>query len=294
MKSNIQLFLEHTAQSFLSLAKVVIQSKFRSPMPPKSKQNCIILANGPSLKDSLRQNPDAFDKEKYDLFCVNYFANTDFYERLKPNYCVLIAPEYWVEEFEDISTILQKRTQLFENIEAKTDWEMTILIPWEAKKSKAWKELFKNKPNIHIQYFNRTPVEGCTSINHFLFKHRLGMPRPHNVLLPSIWLTINMHYQNIYLVGSDHSWLPEISVNDQNEVLINQKHFYDDTTSVPKPMRKATGKRKLYEVLEKFMLAFKGYFILNKYAKTKGVKIWNSTPNSFIDAFERKEIVKEP
>lgn len=290
MKSNIQLFLENSAQSALSIAKVLILSKFRSPMPSKTKDNCIILANGPSLKESLRQNPAAIDKSKYDLFCVNYFANTDFYEKLQPNYCVLIAPEYWVDEFEDITTIIEKRTQLFNNIEEKTHWEMTILIPWEAKKSKTWRTLFQDKPNIKVHYFNRTPVEGCQSVNHFLFKRHLGMPRPHNVLLPSIWLTINMLYQNIYLIGADHSWLPEISVTSNNEVLINQKHFYDNTTSVPKPMRKATGKRKLYEVLEKFMLAFKGYFILKGYAKTKGVKIWNSTPNSFIDAFERKDV----
>ncbi len=290
MKSSIQLFLEHTAQSMLSIAKVVIQSKFRSPMPPKSKQNCIILANGPSLNDSIRQNPTAFDKDKCDLFCVNYFANTDFYQKLQPNYYVLIAPEYWVEQFEDISTIIQKRTQLFQNIETKTDWEMTLFIPQEAKKAKAWQGLFRNKPNIRIHYFNRTPVEGCELVNHFLFKHHLGMPRPHNVLLPSIWLTINMHYQNVTLLGADHSWLPEISVNAQNEVLLNQKHFYDHTTSVPRQMRKATGKRRLYEMLEKFMLSFKGYLILNKYAKTKGVKVWNATPNSFIDAFERRKV----
>ena len=277
------------AQSFLSIAKVLIQSKFHSPMPPKIKQDCILLGNGPSLKESLRQYSTFFDSNKYDLFCVNYFANTDFYEQLKPAYYVLIAPEYWVSEFEDISIILQKREQLFKNIEAKTDWKMTLLVPWEAKKSKAWQGLFKDNPNIQVHHFNRTPVEGSQIINHFLFRNRLGMPRPHNVLLPSIWLSINMEYQNIHLIGADHSWLPEISVTDQNEVLINQKHFYDNTTSVPKPMRKATGKRKLYEVLEKFTLAFKGYFILKDFAATKNVKIWNLTPNSFIDAFDRKK-----
>lgn len=290
MKSNIQLFLEHTAQSVLSLAKVVIQSKFRSPIPPKSKQNCIILANGPSLKDSLQENPSVFSKEKYDLFCVNYFANSDFYQKLQPNYYVMIAPEYWVDEFEDISTIIEKRTELFRNIEAKTDWELDLFIPWEAKKSKTWKDLFKNKPNIHIHYFNRTPIEGCRSINHFLFRCHLGMPRPHNVLIPSLFIGINMEYQNIYLIGADHSWIPLIFVTSQNDVLFTNQHFYEEKKLKPHPMRKATGKRKLHEVLDKFMLTFKGYFILKSYAKTKKVKIWNATPSSFIDAFDRRKI----
>ncbi len=289
MKSKIQTSLENAALSFLSIAKVVIASKFHSPMPSKNKKDCIILANGPSLKDSIRQNPDVYNKENYDLLCVNYFPNTDFYTQLQPSYCVLLAPEYWVAEFADISNIIKQREELFKNIEAKTTWEMTILIPWEAKKTKLWQNLFKDKPNIHIHYFNRTPVEGWQPINRFLFRHNLGMPRPHNVLLPSIWLTINMQYQNIYLIGADHSWLPEISVTDDNQVLINQKHFYDNSTSVPKPMLKATGHRKLYEILDKFTLAFKGYFILKDYASTKNVKIWNATPNSFIDAFDRKK-----
>lgn len=288
MKSKIQLFLEDSAQSVLSLAKVLIASKFRSPLPSKTNKDCIILANGPSLKESLATHHHILDKSKYDFFCVNFFANSEFYEQTQPSFYMMIAPEYWVSEFADIEDVIRKREELFQHIREKTTWDLTIFIPWEAKKTDVWKGLFEDKPNIKVCYFNRTPVEGMTRINHFLFRNRLGMPRPHNVLLPSIWTGINMGYENMYIFGADHSWLPEISVTEKNEVLINQKHFYDNTTSVPKKMLKATGYRKLHEILEKFVLAFRGYFILKDFGATKGVKIWNSTPKSFIDAFDRK------
>ncbi len=288
MKSKIQLFLEDTAQSALSVAKVLIASKFRSPLPSKTNKNCIILANGPSLRGSLQAHHSVLDKRKYDFFCVNFFANSDFYEQTQPNYYMMIAPEYWVSEFADIEDVIRKREELFEHIKAKTTWDLTIFIPWEAKKTDVWKGLFQDKPNIKVCYFNRTPVEGMTGINHFLFRNHLGMPRPHNVLLPSIWTGINMGYENIYIFGADHSWLPEISVTENNEVLLHNKHFYDRNSSTAKKVLKASGYRKLYELLEKFVLTFKGYFILKDYAATKEIKIWNSTPKSFIDAFDRK------
>jgi hypothetical protein len=41
-------------------------------------------------------------------------------------------------------------------------------------------------------------------------------------------------------------------------------------------------------MLEKFVMAFKSYHYIEKYAQWNKTKIWNGTPNSFIDAFERK------
>ena len=51
------------------------------------------------------------------------------------------------------------------------------------------------------------------------------------------------------------------------------------------------GHRKMHEILEKWMLAFKGYFFIKEYAvNKKKSKIINITPNSYIDAFDRKNL----
>ena len=135
MKSKIQLFLEDSAQSALSIAKVLIASKFRSPLPSKTSKDCIILANGPSLKSSLAKYNHIRDKSKYDFFCVNQFANTDFYEQMQPNYYVLNAPEYWVAEFADIANII-RNDNAFATCQVEHAWKWLIGRVFHSSESK--------------------------------------------------------------------------------------------------------------------------------------------------------------
>ena len=73
-----------------------------------------------------------------------------------------------------------------------------------------------------------------------------GMPRPHNVLIPSIILSMRMGFKKIYLAGADHSWLKEIFVSEDNEVFLTQKHFYDEKKAEARTMDKlGKGSRKL-------------------------------------------------
>jgi hypothetical protein len=99
--------------------------------------------------------------------------------------------------------------------------------------------------------------------------------------------------KDIILLGVGHTWLRDLTVTENNEVLLNQKHFYDKGKSEAKPLdKRGTGSRNLFEVLSKFTLAFYGYFIIRDYADKLKVKIFNGTEDSFIDAFERKSIEK--
>ncbi|NJL74615.1 MAG: hypothetical protein HC892_05805 [Saprospiraceae bacterium] len=120
------------------------------------------------------------------------------------------------------------------------------------------------------------------------------MPRPHNVLIPSLMLAINIGFKEIFVVGADHSWLEELTVNENNEALLHQKHFYDEESSKPEYMyRQGKRPRKLHEILEKFMLSFRAYFDIREYSESKEVQIWNATPKSYIDAFERNTLPKK-
>jgi len=104
-------------------------------------------------------------------------------------------------------------------------------------------------------------------------------------------ILIYLNYKIIYIIGADHSWLPEITVNDKNEALINQKHFYDENESRPEKMQDYISRpRKLHEIIHKFYLTFKGYWIIKEYAANKNVSVYNASEISMIDAFERKEI----
>jgi hypothetical protein len=235
------------------------------------------------------------------LLCVNYFARTDEYRLLKPTYYVITSLEYFFHE--DKKDFAIERRKTLESIAQNTTWPLILFIPAKAKSEKDWKGIFKNNHNIKIYYFNTTPISGSRAFTTFCYTFNWGMPRPHNVLIPSLILSINMKFSNIYVCGADHSWLKEIYVDHDNEVLLSQKHFYDKQAekqsqyrdmSVAQPMYHggSNDKRRLHEVLEKFYYTFRSYWNIKDYAEVKAVKIYNITPKSYIDAFQRLKISK--
>ncbi|MCX7862503.1 MAG: hypothetical protein N2449_05865 [Bacteroidales bacterium] len=277
-------FIVKLGQTIISIVRILFLTRF---IPSIKKENnhseCLILTNGPSLNTSIENNLQ-FTTDKI-LFCVNFFPNTPYYEQLKPRYHVISAPELWLPQAKHPYPKLSE--ELFNNIAQKTTWKLTILIPFAAKKYTQWREKLVQNSNVEIEYYNPTPIEGFRWFCHAMYHMQWGMPRPHNVLIPSLMLAMKKGFKSIYIWGADHSWLKEISVDEQNQVLVNQKHFYDENTAKPQPMNKLKGTRKLHEVLIKFVHAFKGYWEIEEYAKQKNITIWNATPHSFIDAFKR-------
>ncbi len=274
-------------QSFLSILKIFIRSKYFVTIPKTSKAKCLILGNGPSAKkdmDILLENQ--FD---LDILCLNKFPDTPFYEQIKPRHFVIVSTEFWKKgAIEEYNT---NRDNMIKAFIKKTSWPVNFFLPAAAKKDKAFMEQFQSNTFINPVFFNTTPVEGNKTISHLLFNLKLGSPRPHNVLIPSILNMIWMQYKEIGLIGADHSWLETLSVNDHNEALLNQKHFYDENESKSRKVtRKGSSYRKLHEILEKFMLTFKAYFTLNDYAKSKGIKLYNCSSKSYIDSLERKPL----
>ena len=285
----IQTFLNQFGKTILTLIRIILLSKIPKKLPPPREfDECVLLGNGPSLTQSLKDHPDFINQRS--LLCVNFFAVSELYEQLKPSIYTIAAPEIGIKGIR--TSIIAKYDELFHTISQKTEWPLWLFLPFSVRKSSFFKnnigkQLSRN-PNIKVCFFNNTPVEGFWCFCHFFFRLNLGMPRPHNVFIPSIFLAINMSFSKIFLLGADHSWLKEIHVNENNEVLIRQKHFYDPDNSTPRPMlKKGQDKRRLHEVLIKFVYAFEGYFILERYAQKRKVKIINATPGSYIDAFER-------
>jgi hypothetical protein len=289
MKSPPQEFIENLFASLLSVIKVLLISKFNLKIKKiNGEYACVILGNGPSLKDTLQEDLNFLLDDKNKVVAVNSFVISEYYERIKPDYYVLNAPEYWLEVISEFHKRMRK--DVFQNLIAKTYWDLTLFVPYEASNSKVWQGLFIDSSNIKIVYYNKTPVEGLVSVNHFLFKKNLGMPRPHNVLIPSIILSINMGYKKIYLVGADHSWHEEIKVDGTNKVTVNHQHF-NDKDELRLPMYKLDGKEyRIHDIFRKLYLAFKGYFVLSNYAKENNVEILNVSKRSYIDAFKKTTV----
>jgi len=287
----IQQFINNLNKTLISIIKIVLLSKANKfPKTKFHSDNCIILGNGPSLNSFIETSYE-FIKNKT-LIGVNHFAETELYNTLKPEIYILSAPEMWRDDVETFHK--NKGEKLFEAIRKNTKWPIQLFIGRNAEKYKTRINVLKKNPNISIFYFNTTGVEGFNRFCFHCFEKGKGMPRPHNVLIPSLIISIRFNFSTIFISGADHNWIKYISVTHNNKVLLTQKHFYDEKTANPRTMDKmGKGERKLHEILEKFVISLKGYFIIDKFSKKKNIKIYNITPDSYIDAFEKLNLKNE-
>lgn len=271
-------------ETVLSLIKIPLMSRRPSPLPPAEGRELVILANGPSLTSTVEHHRNWLKKR--DLLAVNLCATSPLFTELRPEYYLIADPLFWIVD--------EKREALFGSLAQKTDWPLHLFVPARAMADKKWRPMVEKNRNIKVHIYNTTPVEGFPAFERMAFRKGLGMPRPHNVLIPSIATALRMDFSKIYLAGADHSWLPEISVTEDNEVLMHQKHFYDRDTSKADTVKKENlDSAHLHTILYHMHVAFRAYFILKDFAATLGKEIVNITPGSFIDAFRRERLPEE-
>ncbi len=277
----IQTWATNLAQSAMSVVKIALLSRRPSPLPPASVSELVILANGPSLSSTVEEHSD-FLKGKA-LLAVNFCATSPMFERLRPEYYLIADPLFWIVD--------EKRDKLFGALAGRTSWPMHFFVPAKAMADKRWQTMIASNPNIRLHVYNTTPIEGFRGFAEWIYRRGLGVPRPHNVLIPSIAQALRMPFDKIYLAGADHSWLPEITVTDSNEVLMNQKHFYDDGKSRAEGVKQENlATARLHTILFHMYTAFKAYFTLRDYAESLGKEVINITPGSYIDAFPRLKL----
>lgn len=267
----------------------MIFSKF-SPSSNKLKNTangeCYILGNGPSLKQIIQQKD--FFKHTRVFFSVNDFVLSNEFILFKPAYYVIADPGYWTAHtFEKMKEL---REEVFRELNAKTNWKITLLAPYEASKGKFLEKRITS-PHIEILYFNTTPVNGTDMLTYFYYDRNLSIPRLQNVLVGATYLALHAGFSKINLLGADHSWLGDLLVNQKNEVCLVNKHFYDNKENNSTVWLKASGEPyKIHEVLSDLSKMFEGYHFLAAYAGYKNAEIINLTQGSFIDAFKRSQV----
>ncbi|HET6224940.1 MAG TPA: 6-hydroxymethylpterin diphosphokinase MptE-like protein [Bacteroidia bacterium] len=259
-------------------------SKFNVKLPKAASSSCIILGNGPSLKDSLQHHPAIF--KKHELVCVDLFALADEYATIRPTYYVLLDPIF-MGEAEDVKRMTAELLK-------KTTWPLHLLVPQKARTSYLVRTIEKENSSIHIHYFNYTVFKGFSSIAHFFYKHNLAAAQSQNVLVISIFLSINIGFKNIYLVGADHTWHDNLHVNEANQVCVKDAHFYENEQTISYRLFYTNAKKErtftMAEILTLLGKTFSGYEYLKKYADYRRVNICNCSGISFIDTFERKKL----
>ncbi len=261
----------------LASAKALLRSRIPSPKGSCKERSLIVMGNGPALRQTIDNYSNWLSQN--DLLAVNFAANTPEFFLLRPMIYVLADPHFFNLPSSDPNV-----EKLWKNLTA-ADWKMSLWIPVSQKNK------IRNLPNlpqnITLKFFNLTPGDGTGKGMNWLYKLGVAMPRPRNVLIPSIMIGIREGYKEIFLAGADHTWTRTLSVNDNNRVVSIQPHFYKDSDGELKRVETEYKGLHLHDVLGSMTIAFKSYFDIAAFADSEGVKILNATPGSFIDAFPR-------
>ncbi len=286
----VQGFFERLYQSVISLLRIVLRLKFRNSLPKTGTwvDELIILANGPSLNTSLEAYPEEFENKE--LMAVNQFVLSDQYERLKPRHYTLLDIGFFTSN--TIPRVREITEKLIDRFIAKTDWPMTLYFPKEGKNSQLHVSLRASGKPFNFVFFNRTNVDGFQALRHWAYRCNLGMPKPQNVLVGCLMLGLVMRFNKIIIYGADHSWIENIQINDSNELISLEKHFYDaHKKGIPTKREhpETLQQSHLHDYLYDLARTFSSYHLIRRFADAQQAEIINASAISYIDAFDRRK-----
>ena len=274
------LFYSNFVASISSLLRMLILSSLNVAVKSKKyksiaiSKDCTILANGPSLKEALENNEIRLAGN--DVFVVNMFVNSPEFWTIKPRFYFLVDGAFFAPSEDRHFNLISELAEALN----KVSWDMYLCISSGCVNGGLIKELHNDR--IKVIRWNTTTFEGFKGFCHFMYRHYMAMPRCQTVTNMALSAAINMGYDNVYLYGADHSWTRDLRVDDDNVVCYGDRHVYAPDVQVIK--KDGT----IGRLLHAFANMFDAHWIINDYAKSMGVKIWNCTKGSVIDAYKRK------
>lgn len=274
----------NSIDAIFSIFRLLWRTRFKKTKKIETTHSkCLILGNGPSLTSALENSKDVIGN--YDLIAINFMGTTPLFSELKPSVYILCDPAFWFDVADE--TQKKKVSDFYLHLSDTITWNVQLYLPWQASKQKNIAQTLSKNQNIELCYYNKTNFEGFRFLKKCVYRKQLGMPRAQNVLIAALMLAIYSSYDEIYLAGSENDWLKNLWVDDQNRLRINDIHFYDQKESSEKAR---VMQLDLITMLAYLYYMFKGYKEIRAFADTTKSKIYNSTPDTFIDAFERKPL----
>lgn len=275
-------FLQNLYLTFKSLVKIILLSRplIRPHRCAKGGNAIAVLANGPSLADSIAHHADTL--RRMPTVAVNFMAATPQFEQLRPDYYVLADPFFFNGQGHDNIDALWQSLRYCAH-------PMTLCVP-APKAAQARRLLAGGTGKVSVATYNYIGAQGFAWFENWAYRHRLAMPRPRNVLMPAIMCAIAASYREIYVLGADHSWLETLRVADDNTVVSVQPHFYEDSRKELDRIAVHYRSIRLHQLLDSFRIAFASYHTLQRWAAHAGIAIYNSTPGSYIDALPRRPL----
>lgn len=292
MKTLIKCFLKHVMLLLLSLRSLIFicrKVQKNTIVSLEANKRLFIFGNGPSLKEQLEKHTEFFFKE--DILCVNGMARTKWYEILKPRYYMLLDPLFF-KDIDDLKEYPDKiKLQIVETLQGlseKTSWPLVLFVSNGLHENKNI-QFLKTNPRITVVYMNNLIFRGYEKIRDWLYVKGWAMPHYQNVLVAALYQGLLMRYSEICLFGAEHNWTKYLYVGADNFVHDSSKHFYTEDKKSDIFFDQKGNPIRISEVLWDFYMMFKGYEEICELNRLFGAQIYNCTPESFIDSFERKD-----
>ncbi len=252
----------------------------------KSKKS-IIIGTGPSLIKDIHEINN-YKKDNCDFFAVNFFANTDTFFQLKPNYYFLADKLFWSEDLN--KNFLQLRNNTYQKLK-KINWKISILCP-ESGYNYIKSSLLDN-PNISFIKIPEKSINLTTKkMQLYALRNRFFSIANVNSMVTLLWYSIMCNYKEIYLYGIDFSGFKSITVDQKtNYVSVPVKHFYKNSKAEKDSSNKYNSKsnKSLSERLYQNYRVLKFTDLLNELAVAKNINVVNRSSFSYIDSFKREK-----
>ena len=246
----------------------------------------ILLGNGPSLKYDIEKVVE--ESKESEVYVLNYFAVTNYFLKIKPEYYVLTDRMFWSQNANE--DIKKDNEELYFHLD-KVDWRMNLICP-ESGFEWIRNRLRANK-NIKVLKVHSVNIEFKTEkINLFALNKNFITPHFINGLVMVLWHAIYKNSIDIEIYGADFSLFKEYYIDQKtNDLYTSASHFYKNTKAQDNASFKYPNetKKMLHTRLYQQWSSFYQMYLLSKIAKMKQIKITNLSSNSFLDSFERSK-----
>ncbi len=242
-----------------------------------SGQRCFIVGSGPSINEL-----DFAKLKSGNVFVMSEFNKHPKYSELMPEFYVIADPNYgsqdpnnyYANEFKKLCTQIPAQTKIFLNAKIKNLVEKNNLL-------KDHQVFYIVSQGIMSENFN------------FNISIDKVVPWPKNSLLFCLEIAAYMGFKEIFLLGCEHSYLSQPIGRGHSATL---KHGYpeildhvdmSDLKAVKKFSLEHITKLSYENNVASILQLFKNYRLFYKKAKKlyPEIKIFNATPNSFLDVF---------
>ena len=281
-------FVRNAFGTALYFAVMAVKENFRNyirragPAGDPSR-GMVILGNGPSLAEDLPRLIARREYESKDFMAVNYFAEDDRFEIVKPCCYVLSDPMF----FRD-SECRDRVAALYRTLDRKVAWPMTLYVQYYNPERFDYRAALPN-PNIRIVRFHTQVYHGFRRLEFWLFRHGLGSANFGTVVQVGEYIALLLGYRLVELYGVDHTLLDGLCVDGANRLCRADRHYYDTEPCAPQPiyMKVPHVPYTMAAYLSEVAELFRGHEVLRDYAASLGARIVNRTRGSMIDAYER-------